>query len=239
MPYYYGVYDGYGDENYRTRMLHRGLNLKTAPTGEPITLEEANSWDRVTNAREADLTDALITAARESVESFTRRQLNTAVWEAVYDTFPTPWGDPGRAPKYGGSFTTERWGMFELPKNPVQSVDEIKYIDCEGTEQILVAGTDYIVDTVSEPARITPAYDKFWPATRQIMGAVTITFTAGYGDPDADPNPVPSGLRQAMKLLILDMYQHRSAQSDTLLRENRLIGNLINQYVLPSLADIT
>ena len=233
MPFSYGISNGYGASNHRTRMLHRGLNLLTPPVGEPISLEEANLWDKVTNNKENDLTEALITTARQSVEEFTRLQFNTAVWEITYDHFPTPWGDVG-----GGYETTERWGLFELPKNPVQTVDEIKYIDTAGVETVLDP-SEYIVDTVSKPARITPAFDKFWPATRPIMNAVTITITSGYGLATDDPNPVPAGIRTAMKLLILDMYLHREAQSDTILRENRLIGNLLNQYKLPSLADVT
>jgi uncharacterized phiE125 gp8 family phage protein len=214
-------------------MLNRGLLQSTPPGGEPITLTEAKLWLRVTNTKEDALIGALISAARASVESFTGLQVNTAVWEVTYDHFPTVGGSPG-----AGSYVTERWGTFELPKNPVISVDDISYIDDTNVVTMLPTA-DYIVDTRSKPSRITPAHSKFWPATLPVINSVTITMTCGYGAFDDSPNPVPAGLMQAMHLLILDMYVHREAQSDVLLRENRLINNLLYEFMIPDLADIT
>ena len=74
----------------------------------------------------------------------------------------------------------------------------------DGNTQTL-ASTEYLVDAVSEPARLTPAYSKTWPATRNQANAVTVTFVCGYASPEA----VPIGIRRWMKLRVGTLYENR------------------------------
>ncbi len=227
-----GNHSGFDSTSRTVRMMHRGEKQTAAPAEEPVTRDEAKLWCRIDQTKEDILIDAIIVVARQQVENFTRKQLITATWEMTYDRFPGPAGDSG---SFGGLYGFETYGVIELPKNPVQSIESIKYIDLNGVE-ITLAASEYITDVISEPARITPAVDTFWPATEVRINTVTVEYKSGYGDAAAD---VPEGIKAAMKLIILDLYAHREAQYEIILRENRLIDNLLNEYRLPSFMDIT
>lgn len=114
---------------------------------------------------------------------------------------------------YGGGFVlgTQVWEYYldrfqaeiALPLYPVQSVDEIRYVDDDGQESTL-ASTDFRTDTVSNPARIRPGYDITWPVTRALEpNAVTVQFTAGF-------DPLPADLRQLVMFLVAHYYEMRS-----------------------------
>jgi len=60
---------------------------------------------------------------------------------------------------------------------------------------------------VTEPARLVPAYGKTWPATRNEINAVEVTFTCGYGAASA----VPEAIKAWVKLRIGAMYENRES----------------------------
>jgi hypothetical protein len=71
---------------------------------------------------------------------------------------------------------------------------------------------------------LTPAYGESWPATRAQLGAVNITYTAGY-------TAVPEPIIQAMYLMIGDMYDNREAVSQgNEYRANPTACNLLYPY---------
>ena len=108
-----------------------GLTLKTAPTDEPVSLEEAILYARwETGTDEDTLFNTLISMGREQVEGITEHQLNTATWIQYFDGWPSS-------------------RCIFLDKPPLQSVTAINYIDDEGNSQTVTA-TDYIVNTESE-----------------------------------------------------------------------------------------
>lgn len=159
------------------------LKLITAPTAEPVTLLEAKDHLRVDGADEDALISVLITAARKWCEEYTGRQFVTATWDWTMDSFCP---------------------SFVAPIPPLQSVTSIKYLDTAAVEQTL-ASSVYRVDAVSEPGRIALDYGQSWPSTHPVINAVTIRFVAGYGAPQAVPEPI----RQAMLILIGEMYEQR------------------------------
>lgn len=71
----------------------------------------------------------------------------------------------------------------------------------------------YIVDTVSEPARIFPGINSigptagYWPSVLYVPNAVQIHFTAGYGDQASD---VPNNIVVAIMLAVSDAYENRT-----------------------------
>jgi Phage gp6-like head-tail connector protein len=75
----------------------------------------------------------------------------------------------------------------------------------------------YIVDSVSEPARIFPGISNvgpsagFWPSVLYVPNAVQIHFTAGYGN---DPADVPQNIISAILMLVNDMYENRTPTKD-------------------------
>jgi uncharacterized phiE125 gp8 family phage protein len=159
------------------------LELKTAPTHEPITLEEAKDHLRVDGTDDDALISDLITAARKRAEKFQRRAFITQTWTVFLDEFPV-------------------W--IRLPKPPLQSVTSVKYLDTDGVQQTL-ASADYRVDTKSVPARITPAWNESWPSTRAVTNAVEIEMVVGYGAATV----VPEEARAAIKIYLGGLYENR------------------------------
>ena len=179
------------------------LQLVTPPAGEPVSLAEAKQHLRVDCDDDVLLIGSLIAAARQAAETQTGRQLITARWKLVLDAFPGPLMQS--AP--GASFGLPGHAVL-LAKCPVQSVVSIEYLDMNGTNQVMPA-SDYVLDAACEPARITPVFGKTWPPTLPQMGAVSVTFDAGYGAASA----VPEGLKSWIKLRVGSLYGHREEMS--------------------------
>jgi uncharacterized phiE125 gp8 family phage protein len=98
-------------------------------------------------------------------------------------------------------------GILELPKPPLQSIEEVVYIDSNGVEQTLAASA-YKVDALTDPGRIAPAYGEVWPTTRAEPNAVRIRFVAGFGD---SSSAVPAPIKQAILLLVGHLFENREA----------------------------
>lgn len=187
------------------------LQLVTPPSGEPVSLAEAKLHLRVDVDDDDALISSLIATARQAAETLTGRQLISARWKLVLDAFP--------------------WGEILLAKCPVQSIVSIQYLDMNGLSQMLPS-SDYVVDTACEPARITPVFGKTWPPTLPQIGAVTVTFDAGYGAASA----VPEGLKSWIKLRVGSLYAHREEMS--ILMRGRIdplpfVDGLLDPYRVP------
>ena len=176
------------------------LQLVTPPAGEPISLAEAKQHLRVDGGDDDALIGSLITAARQAAETITGRQLMTARWRLVLDAFPGPLLMHAGS---GSSFSLPAHAIL-LAKCPVQSVVSVEYLDMNGTTQVLPA-SDYVLDAACEPARLIPVFGKTWPPTLPQIGAVTVTFDAGYGS----ASEVPEGLKSWIKLRVGSLYGHR------------------------------
>jgi len=161
------------------------LTQTVAPTIDPVSLSDIKAHCRVDHTDDDAYLLGLITAATNACESFTGRQLIHATYTLKLDGFP---------------------GEIELPKPPLSSVTSITYVDTAGTSQT-VSADDYQVDSASVVGRVMPAYDAYWPATRDGQyNVVTVTFVAGYG---ATAATVPIRLRQGVKAFAATLYEHR------------------------------
>lgn len=187
------------------------LTVSTAPTWEPIGLDEAKHFARVDLPDDDALISGLIQAARIKAETCTGL------------TIPA---------------TTYAWRLerFEceliLPKPPVSSVSSITYLDADGTSQTLSASL-YQTDVYSQPARIKPAYGQTWPTTRYgVYNAVTVTYVAGYASRAA----VPDSLKLAMLELVSHWYQHRDAEQDVPPGIKRVLDlDWVGMYLYPAI----
>jgi uncharacterized phiE125 gp8 family phage protein len=162
------------------------------PTVEPVSLQEAKKHLRVpTSNEDVNIDRIYIPAARRQLEAELGRPFINTTYEYGLDSFP-------------GQLMP-----ILLPRNPVQSVTSITYIDTDGVEQTMDTSR-YVLDLSSEPARVKPAYSEFWPSIRERTSGQTVkvTFVAGYGSAASD---VPPGIKQAMLLLIGHYYYHREA----------------------------
>lgn len=180
-------------------------SLALAPSVEPVTLAEAKSWLRVEVTDDDVLIINLIRAARIKAEAETCRAFITQTWDLKADKFAD---------------------SIALPMPPYQSITSVKYIDTDGAEQT-VASTDYTTTEKSGITYLVLAYDKTWPATRDMHDAVTIRFIAGYGLAVA----VPELIKSAIKTMVADMYENRESQvNSSLFSLSVAAENLLNSY---------
>lgn len=156
----------------------------TTPT-EPITLAEAKLHLRVDDTAEDSLITALISAARETCEDRIEGTVPVTGWRLTLDAFPD---------------------AVKLPRPPIVSVESVKYIDTAGVQQTL-SPLDYVVDTVSSPGYIVPAFGKAWPETRGQINAVTVEYTAGSA-------AAQHALKAWMLLAIGEMFANREASAE-------------------------
>ena len=165
--------------------------LDTAPATEPVTLADAKQHMRVDGAADDVLIEDLIAAARRYLDGRhgrLGRALITQTWTLTLATWPR---------------------VIELDFPPVQAVGSIEYVDPAGTTQTLDPAKYRVRGlNATEPATVRRAPDAEWPDVADDPEAITVTFTAGYGDNPAD---VPEPIRHALKLLIADWYDKREA----------------------------
>ena len=200
------------------------LKLTVPPCAEPFvaatdaSLRQHLRLDSGDNSQDV-LIGLYIGHARETAEHQCCRAFITQSWLMTLDKFPSPSLETSSANWYGPA-----WGVgpgpltmvkpdgktqFEItiPLPPLQSIDSIKYYDQGGTLQILDPSL-YLVDSVTEPARITPAPDTAWPSTQNRINAVEVHFTAGYDDTG---ELLPQAIRAWMLMRISDLYENRDA----------------------------
>lgn len=125
----------------------------------------------------------LIASARLTAENRLKRYLITQTIDFYLDAFED---------------------SIKLP--PFQSVTSITYIDSNGDTQTL-DDNQYVLDIISKPSRITPAFGVSWPETQQQNNAVKIRLVVGYGDPSA----VPACIKNWMLIRIKQAYDQRDA----------------------------
>ena len=163
------------------------LTQITPPTSEPVSLSEAKAHCRVTGSEEDGLIAGYLLAAREYVETHTRRTMLTQTWEQIEDVL----GDEIR-----------------LRKAPILSITSVRYLDTAGVEQTLAANQYRLIRRATGEAVIVPAFNVTWPVVQAVEAAVTVRFVAGYG---ASSGSIPEAIRQAILLLVGHWYAHREA----------------------------
>ena len=163
------------------------LRVVTPPASEPVTLAEAKAHLRLEGTEDDTYVSALIQAARQHVEEVCWRGVVTQTWEAVLECFPDT-------------------DAVELRGGNLASITSVTYVDGDGTSQTLSASV-YGADTVSVPGRLVLAYNETWPSTREQWDAVRVRYVVGWAAAD-----VPAPIKQAMLLLVSQMYEHRTPE---------------------------
>lgn len=206
--------------------------LLTPPAVEPVALDDLKDFCRV----ELDFTksDALIgalgLAARRWAENYTERGFITQTWRLYLDAFPGYIDARSEMARSITQVPTGAWFLigtrwaFALPFPPCQSIVQLQYLDPDGNQQTLANPTQYVVDLVSQPARVMPAYGLFWPVSQFIPNAVWCDFTVGYGDTG---DSVPEEINLAIKMLTLHYYDNRGVTDEP----PRAVKDLLSGYV--------
>jgi len=169
------------------------LKIETAPTEEPISLEEAKrhlrlavtAGDASSYNEEDGLLERLIATARGQAETSTGRALITQTWNLYLDAWPA--GD-----------------FIEVPLPPLVSATvTYRLEDDSGYDNTF---SDVVVDTVREPGRITLLDGYTWPTEDlYTTNAIKVTFIGGYGGAD----DVPYEIKSAVLLMLSDLYENR------------------------------
>lgn len=177
----------------------------TSPAVLPLSLAEVKSAARLEGM---DEDDALVASyLRSAVEQLDGAAgilgmcLISQQWRLTIDRFPIS-------------------GVITIPLPPLQSVDALTYVDAAGDEQSIL---DYTVYGIGAPwqARLSHAFNGGWPTARRQDSAITVTFTAGYGD---SWNDVPHPIRQAITVMVAAAYDGcpRAEEVDSLLGPYRM-----------------
>ena len=164
---------------------------------------------------EDSLVTDIITASREWVEGYLRRQIMPATWDLYLQDWPGSFnqGRERNRAFYNG-YNNHNYNLqalaIILPFGNLISVDSFKYKDCNGTETALVENTDYIVQKNGEfYGKLILPYGRLWPVTVLYpSNPITITFTCGW----ATAADVPRSIKSAIKMICADLYQNREAQ---------------------------
>lgn len=207
------------------------------PAVEPVTLTEAKKHLRLeVNDDDADVM-RMIVAARQHIEKVCWRGL---VAQTLELTLPGFYEQIADSPAWSMRFFRQDRPV-PLPGGHLTAVDElptespalttpvrwVKYLDAaEGALQTL-SPSAYEVDSAARPGALRPIYGGQWPDTLDRWNAVTIRYVVGW-----KAASVPGALKQAILLLVSQMYEHRTPEvSGTIIaRVNFSVNSLTEPF---------
>lgn len=154
-----------------------------APSSEIVTLAEAKAQLRVTHDAEDAHIAALIEAAREAVEEFTRRSLVRCTWRAEYECLD---GIPA---------------TLRLPRPPYHGEAVVKFRDDDGFEFAASASSFFVA---RDAGGAVLGFREISPlASRAHPHPVAVEWSAG------DPTP-GARAKQAVLLMLSNLYENRT-----------------------------
>lgn len=188
--------------------------LITPPIVEPISLDAAKNFCAISNSFTDDdvMINGLITAGRQTAENYTQRAFFDQTWMLTLDHFPLYWGYGPLKNISDSFFPYEQFFqgmMILLPRPRAISITSLTYYDTSGNQQTMPS-EDYYLDPNSEPGRLMPAAQTYWPAVSVYMpGGVQVTYEAGtYGD-GVVTNNIPQNVVTAIGVFVAHFYQNR------------------------------
>jgi hypothetical protein len=187
--------------------------LVTAPASEPVTLTEAKSYLRIDTSDDDTMLTTFISVARQIAEDFTNRKFINQTWDLWMDVFPSSLNWDALAPdtvtdgKLSEYISTQNY--IDIPFYPLSSVTYLKTYEDDATETTM-SSSDYVVDTYTEPGRLSLKNDTNWPSTylRPVNG-IQIRFVAGYG---SNASAVPQPIKHAIIELVGKFYSNRGCE---------------------------
>ncbi|HEY1630633.1 MAG TPA: head-tail connector protein [Rhizomicrobium sp.] len=165
------------------------LELVTPPALEPVTLDEAKAHLKLDTTDDDAMLARLIGAARARAEWHTGRAFITQSWVLWLDLWCAP---------------------IDMPLPPLICVGAVTTYGTNDTASALDP-SQYQVDAPGGRVALKPGVAL--PADLRRLNAVSIAFTAGYGDAADD---VPALIRQAVLDIAADLYAHRGDGGEAL-----------------------
>ena len=178
----------------------RSLSVATPPVVEPVSVTEAKAHCRVDTTTDDAYIAALITAAREYVETYLDASLVDRQYVMRLDAFPA---------------------RIELPKPPMsqtagRTAVSITYVTGESGGTATLDATQYRVDRDSVPGVVRTLYGGSWPSHLLDYGSVTVTWWAGNG---RDGTAVSRRVKAAILMLVGQWYERRMASDGVSMSE--------------------
>lgn len=170
----------------------------TAPADTPVSVADAKGNQRVGHSSEDAVFEALIAAAVSHLDGYSGvlgRCMVTSSWEQKFSGWPVD-------------------GCLRLPLPDVDPDSvEITYMDQDDVERTLPAGQYEMIEDARSSAVVFRTAFTSPSLVSDRVAPVTVAFDAGYGDPE----DVPAALKQAILLIVGDLYENR---------ENTVVGDV-------------
>ena len=182
----------------------------TEPTELPVSLNEAKSQLVVEHTDDDLLIRRYMAAAVNHVESATGLSLVRQQKRLYLDRFANE---------------------MRLPNGPVEEITQIQYVDTDGNTQTLSSAV-YAFNNVENYVRL--AYGQTWPSVRVTENAVWIDYWAGYYDSTTSPidqtAKVPQAIKDAIYMIVADLYKNREATTDIQNYENPAVNMMLGPF---------
>lgn len=194
------------------------LILLEPPINEPLTAAEVRARSNIGGEVSDEVIEAYITASRQMIDGadgYLGRALITQTWQGNIDQFPSSSCDSGR---------------IYIPLPPLQEITSITYLGSDGLPVVMDPATYQVV--MGPRPYLVPAYNSSWASVTTRADAISITFTAGYGDNGDD---VPEPIRTAISLGVANLRSMSMRNLTVSLEKEEGIGEtryIINKDVL-------
>jgi uncharacterized phiE125 gp8 family phage protein len=199
-----------------------GLALLEILGDSPVTLADARAQTLAVEGLDDALLTGLIAAATQAVGDRLNRPLQVSRFRQTWHAFPHNPSNRLASPLYLWQAPL----VQELPggESPQEVPPIVTYLDGDGAVQTL-ADSMYVVSDGYPTPSIARAIHSTWPTTGDLPDAVRAEYHAGW-----TPATCPAPLKQAVLLVVGDLYEHRNAQTEKPLTENRAVEALIAPY---------
>lgn len=184
---------------------------KVAPTqtdiDEILSLEDIKSFIRVIGTEDDEDIRSFLSSAITEAEDITNRQFAKATYELYLPNFPRE--------------------NFCFPKNPVNEIVSIEYMDLDGNYQTIDSSTYYLYKKY-EVGQIVfdvlPNVQIKWHKQ-----AIKITFTSGY------ENNFPADLKQWLKVRVSTLFEYREElTAGVSVAKNNHVDSILQRYKIRS-----
>jgi hypothetical protein len=179
------------------------LTLIVPPHCEPVRLSEAKIFLRIETNEEDELLGSLIRTARQAVEACTAKSLICQSWELKTSlAYCLSISDDNYLT---GHKSRGKRGL-EIPRSPfIRLIEKPKLVNDYGTQEI----SSYRLDTAGRVARMH--FSKLHENVLYEQSIIQVQFEAGYGN---TPENVPEPLRQAILMVVAELYEKRVSLND-------------------------
>jgi len=167
------------------------LVLVTNPSTKVVSVDEVKSHLRIDTSDEDTLLGLYIDAATEMAENFCGRHFITHEYKLYFDRVKSQ-------------------ASLIYPDCTLDAVNPINWIDSNGATQVSL---EAYIDAYSNPSIVYLSSDFTSPTLQSNASNVFwFEFSTGFGAADTD---VPEGIKQAIKLIVSDMYYFREDRKRT------------------------